>query len=66
MDEDVSGIIIGSEYDCAINIAATFYNEDPEKAIALCSKYSLTFAPKTEYTDNICKMQIEEIIKGET
>jgi hypothetical protein len=28
--------VVGIEYECAINVAATFYGTDPEKAINLC------------------------------
>lgn len=28
--------VVGIEYECAISVASTFYNSDPEKAIQLC------------------------------
>lgn len=32
--------IVGIDFECALDIAATIYSQDHEKALALCHKYS--------------------------
>lgn len=57
--------VLGLEYGCAIEVAATIYQEDPEKAIRLCEKYSpLPTIPDYPTSGQInkeaCKNSIEE------
>ncbi|MEK7528169.1 MAG: hypothetical protein AAB592_00180 [Patescibacteria group bacterium] len=50
--------VIGLDYSCAIDVAATIYEEDPDLAVAICSRYS--FLPENEpLSASICRQQIE-------
>ena len=61
--------IIGLEYECAINKAATFYNENPERAIQLCMIYNPLFDIKLgrEYSsinaDDLYAQKNEQIVR---
>ena len=58
--------IIGLEYECAIDIAATFYNSEPEKAIELCVRNNVLFDGLDEnsarFARAVCRDEIEKVI----
>lgn len=55
--------IIGLDYSCAIETAATFYESDPEKAILLCKKYNPFFKPSGN-TDDVFEKSQEQIARA--
>lgn len=66
--------IIGLDLSCAIDIAATFYSQDPDLAIDLCMKYNFIAPkgdPKDAYVRSLttlhratCKSNIKERLSG--
>ncbi len=60
--------VLGLEYACAIEVAATIYEKEPDKAIDLCKKYSpfpaLSADPSSERIQiSACKSSIEKHLK---
>lgn len=59
-------VVIGLEYGCAIDVAATFFEEDPDLAVALCMKYSLVQS-EDEFLERVnkgaCRLSISERLK---
>ncbi len=51
--------VIGLEFECALEAAASLYNQDPEKAIDICVKYNPAGLPSSDsFVRNECKALI--------
>lgn len=51
--------VIGLDYSCAVDIAAIVYEEDPDLAITICSKYGL-LSEDDPIQISTCRHQIED------
>lgn len=51
--------VVGLEFDCALELAAKIYGQDPEKAISLCVKYNpIGLLPDDSLVRGECKTLI--------
>lgn len=63
MESQSDNEVVGLEYSCAINVAATFYESDPEKAIKLCMSKNPFFDVQSG-SDDIYAQRNEQLARS--